>query len=253
MRPAAFDSRRRFSRLSPLVAGAADERDCFVPPLRLRARSCVTRTVYAARRTPCLLHLPITVDPPLKIETERLTLRRWRPGDAGALVAMHADPDVTAWLARGPMSFDEAEAVIARFEAHFDAHGFGVWAIERRADGALIGLCGLSREVRDEHPMAPCVEIMWRQARTSWGHGHVAEAAAAVLVDGFGRVGLGEIFAWTAAANQRSERVAQQLGMARQPMRDFEHPALPPGHALRPHVVFVAHATPVRPDDYVGA
>ncbi|MCR4465640.1 GNAT family N-acetyltransferase [Burkholderia sp. SCN-KJ] len=189
----------------------------------------------------------------MKIETERLTLRRWRPGDAGALAAMHADPDVTAWLARGPMSFDEAEAVIARFEAHFDTHGFGVWAIERRADGALIGLCGLSREVRDEHPMAPCVEIIWRQARASWGHGHVAEAAAAVLVDGFDRVGLGEIFAWTAAANQRSQRVAQQLGMARQPMRDFDHPALPPGHALRPHVVFVARATPVRPADYISA
>ncbi|WP_322026877.1 GNAT family N-acetyltransferase [Burkholderia sp. BCC1977] len=179
----------------------------------------------------------------MKIETERLTLRRWRPDDAGALAAMHADPDVTAWLARGPMSVEEAEATIARFEAHVDAHGFGVWAMERRADGALIGLCGLSREVRGEHPMAPCVEILWRQARSSWGHGHVAEAAAAALADGFGRVGLGEIFAWTAATNQRSQRVARQLGMARQPMRDFDHPALPQGHALQRHVVFAARAS----------
>ncbi|AOJ89692.1 GCN5 family acetyltransferase [Burkholderia sp. MSMB0856] len=189
---------------------------------------------------------------PVKIETERLTLRRWRPDDAGALAAMHADPDVTAWLARGPMSVDEAAATIVRFEAHFDAHGFGVWAIERRADGALIGLCGLSREVRDEHPMAPCIEIIWRQARSSWGHGHVGEAAAAVLVDGFGRIGLGEIFAWTAAANLRSRHVAQRLGMARQPLRDFDHPALPRGHALRQHVVFVKHATSVRLDGHVS-
>ncbi|MGU7839550.1 GNAT family N-acetyltransferase [Burkholderia sp. AW33-5] len=188
----------------------------------------------------------------MQIETERLTLRRWRPDDAGALAAMHADPDVTAWLARGPMSVDEAAETIVRFEAHFDAHGFGVWAIERRADGALIGLCGLSREVRDEHPMAPCVEIIWRQARASWGHGHVGEAAAAVLVDGFGRIGLGEIFAWTAAANLRSRRVAQRLGMARQPLRDFDHPALPRGHALRQHVVFVKHATSVRLDGHVS-
>ncbi|RKU04947.1 N-acetyltransferase [Burkholderia sp. Nafp2/4-1b] len=185
------------------------------------------------------------MNPPLKIETERLTLRRWRPDDADALAAMHAHPDVTAWLARGPMSVDEAQATIARFEAHFDAHGFGVWAIERRADGALTGLCGLSREVRDAHPMAPCVEILWRQARSSWGQGHVFEVAAAALTDGFSRIGLDEIFAWTAATNLRSQRVAERLGMQRQPMRDFDHPALPAGHTLRRHVVFVAHATRV--------
>ncbi|AFQ50137.1 GNAT family N-acetyltransferase [Burkholderia cepacia] len=190
---------------------------------------------------------------PLKIDTERLTLRRWRPDDAGALAAMHADPDVTAWLARGPMSADEAGGVIARFDTPFDAHGFGVWAIERRADGALIGLCGLSREVRREHPMAPCVEILWRQARSSWGHGHVAEAAAAVLADGFGRIGLDEIFAWTAATNLRSRCVAQRLGMLRQSARDFDHPALPEGHALRRHVVFVARAATVGFDGDVRA
>nr|WP_236872135.1 GNAT family N-acetyltransferase [Burkholderia stabilis] len=104
-----------------------------------------------------------------KIETERLTLRRWRPEDAAALAAMHAHPEVTAWLARGPMSVDEASDVIARFDAHFEAHGFGVWAVERRADATLIALCGLSHETRVTHPMTPCVEIMWRQAHHAWG------------------------------------------------------------------------------------
>ncbi|MDR0240837.1 MAG: GNAT family N-acetyltransferase [Burkholderia sp.] len=179
---------------------------------------------------------------PSKIETERLTLHRWRPADAGALSAMHADPDVTGWLARGPMSVDEASDVIARFEAHFDAHGFGVWAVERRADAMLIGLCGLSHEARAAHPMAPCVEIMWRQARDAWGQGYAVEAAAAALADGFGRAGLGEIFAWTADTNVRSRHVMERLGMLRQPARDFDHPALPDGHPLRRHVVYAARA-----------
>lgn len=112
---------------------------------------------------------------PSKIETERLTLRRWRPADVGALSAMHEDPDVTAWLARGPMSVDEASDAIARFDAHFDAHGFGPWAVERRADAMLIGVCGLSHEARATHPMAPCIEIIWRQARHAWGHGYAVE------------------------------------------------------------------------------
>ncbi|WP_241303003.1 GNAT family N-acetyltransferase [Burkholderia stabilis] len=176
-----------------------------------------------------------------KIETERLTLRRWRPEDAAALAAMHAHPEVTAWLARGPMSVDEASDVIARFDAHFEAHGFGVWAVERRADATLIALCGLSHETRVTHPMTPCVEIMWRQAHHAWGHGYIAEAAVAALADGFDRIGLGEIFAWTADTNLRSQHVMQRLGMQRQPARDFDHPALPEGHALRRHVVYVAH------------
>lgn len=179
---------------------------------------------------------------PSKIETARLTLRRWQPVDAGALSALHADSDVTAWLARGPMSVDEASDVIARFDAHFDAYGFCPWAVERRADGMLIGVCGLSHEVRATHPMAPCVEIMWRQARHAWGHGYVAEAAAAALADGFERIGLGEILAWTADTNLRSQHVMQRLGMQRQPARDFDHPALPEGHALRRHVVYAARA-----------
>ncbi|VWB15407.1 GNAT family N-acetyltransferase [Burkholderia lata] len=179
---------------------------------------------------------------PSKIETERLTLRRWRPADADALSAMHEDSDVTTWLARGPMSVDEASDVIARFDAHFDAHGFGPWAVERRVDAMLIGVCGLSREVRATHPMAPCVEIMWRLARHAWGQGYAAEAAAAALADGFDRIRLGEIFAWTADTNLRSQHVMQRLGMQRQPACDFDHPALPEGHALRRHVVYAARA-----------
>ncbi|MPV69134.1 GNAT family N-acetyltransferase [Burkholderia sp. BE17] len=185
---------------------------------------------------------------PLKIETERLTLRRWRSADAGALAAMHAHPDLTAWLARGPMSVDEASDVIARFEAHFDAHGFGTWAVVRRADTKLVGLCGLSHEVHTTHPMAQCIEIMWRQARHALGHGYIAEGAAAALVDGFDRIGLGKIFAWTADTNLRSQRVMQRLGMQRESACDFYHPALPEGHALRRHVVYVA-----RPGGDAGA
>lgn len=109
-------------------------------------------------------------------------------------------------------------------------------------DAMLIGVCGLSHEVRATYPMAPCVEITWRLARHAWGQGYAAEAAAAALVDGFDRIGLGEIFAWTADTNLRSQHVMQRLGMQRQPARDFDHPALPEGHALRRHVVYAVRA-----------
>ncbi|PCE32836.1 GNAT family N-acetyltransferase [Burkholderia ubonensis subsp. mesacidophila] len=181
----------------------------------------------------------------LEIATERLTLRRWRPDDADAFAAMHADAEVTAWLARGPMTVADARADIDRFDVHFDAHGFGLLAVERKVDRVLIGLCGLHQENRDGHPLAPCVEIAWRQARAAWGRGYMSEAASAALADGFQRIGLTDIFAWTADANHRSQRLMQRIGMQRQPMLDFDHPALADGHPLRRHVVYVArpHAT----------
>ncbi|WP_080427597.1 GNAT family N-acetyltransferase [Burkholderia ubonensis] len=106
----------------------------------------------------------------------------------------------------------------------------------------LIGLCGRHHEKWDGHPLAPCVEIAWRQARAAWGHGYMNEAASCVLADGFQRIGLADIFAWTTDANLRSQRLMQRIGMQRQPMRDFDHPALAGGHPLRRHVVYVARS-----------
>lgn len=130
----------------------------------------------------------------MKIVTERLTLRRWRPDDAASFAALHS-AEMTAWLARGPMTAAEARDDIERFDAHFDEHGFGPWAVERRVDVALIGLCGLRQVSGAGHPMAPCVDIAWRQAHAAWGQGYMAEAASAALADGFRRIGLAEIFA----------------------------------------------------------
>ena len=47
-----------------------------------------------------------------------------------------------------------------------------------------------------------------------------------------------EIIAYTVPANLASQRVMARLGMRRDPGRDFELPALPEGHAFRPHLVF---------------
>jgi len=59
--------------------------------------------------------------------------------------------------------------------------------LRKKNDGSLIGLCGLRKALWADHPLTPCTEIAWRQARESWGHGYMTEAAIASLGDGFQR------------------------------------------------------------------
>ncbi len=169
------------------------------------------------------------------IETERLILRDWREEDVQPFAAMNADPDVMRHFP-ATMTADESAALARACQAHIDANGFGLWAVERQADGAFLGFTGL-RRVAPENPMAPAVEIAWRLARHAWGDGYASEAARAVLAFGFER-GLAEIVSFTATENERSQAVMRRIGMTRAADRDFDHPAVPEGHRLRPHVVY---------------
>ena len=101
----------------------------------------------------------------------------------------------------------------------------------------MIGVVGLSN-LRFALPFAPAVEAAWRLARPYWGQGYAYEAARAAIDDGFSRLVLGEIVAFTAPANRASRRVMEKLGMTYDPADDFDHPRLPEGHPLRRHVLY---------------
>ena len=175
-----------------------------------------------------------------RLETERLTLRRWRNEDLAPAAAINADPEVMAWIGAGPMTFEDSVAYLTRNDAGFDSDGFGIWAVERKDDHSLIGFAGLRRFERPRHPLASCIEAAWRFARNVWGNGYATEAARAAFIDGFNRCGIATITSWTPVVNVRSQRVMQRIGMTRRPDRDFDAPSLPAGHRLRPHVVFTA-------------
>lgn len=170
------------------------------------------------------------------IATERLGLRRWRDADREPFAAMSADPAVMEFFP-APLSPEEANAFIDRIEAHWDAHGFGNYALEERATGAFVGLTGLF-EVFPEAHFAPSVEIGWRLAQPFWGQGYAREAASAVIDAAFAEHDFPEIVAFTAVPNLRSSGLMQRLGMSRDPADDFDHPAVPEGHPLRRHVLY---------------
>jgi RimJ/RimL family protein N-acetyltransferase len=172
------------------------------------------------------------------LTTDRLMLRRWRDSDREPFAALNADPEVMRHFP-STRTRAESDAMVDRLDAAIEADGFGLWAVERRDTAAFLGFVGLSRPSFDP-VLDRQVEIGWRLAREAWGQGFATEAAREVVRFAFDASGadLPALISFTATTNEPSRRVMRRLGMTHDPADDFEHPALPPGHELRPHVLY---------------
>jgi ribosomal-protein-alanine N-acetyltransferase len=168
------------------------------------------------------------------MRTQRLLLREWRDDDRTPFAALNADPRVMEHMPQ-LLSRADSDAFVDRIRAHFDTHGYGLFALE--AAGAFIGFVGLQHVPFDAH-FTPAVEIGWRLAHDAWGNGYASEAAREVLRYGFADQKLSEIVSITIAANQRSWHVMERLGMTRRSEDDFDHPRLADRHPLRRHVLY---------------
>jgi RimJ/RimL family protein N-acetyltransferase len=168
--------------------------------------------------------------------TARLRLRGWREQDLAPFAALNADPRVMEHFP-GTLDRAESDALVTHFQAHFDRHGFGFWAVEVPGVAPFVGFVGLAVPSFQAH-FTPCVEVWWRLAAEFWGRGYASEAAASALAFGFDTLALAEIVSFTVPGNLRSRRVMGRLGMTRSANDDFEHPGFPPGHPIRPHVLY---------------
>lgn len=170
------------------------------------------------------------------ITTDRLILRSWRDTDLPLVADISSDPEVMRFFFH-LRTREQSDAWVARTQAHIDQHGFGIWAIEAPGVSPLIGFVGLS-VVPDFIPCAPAVEGVWTLGREFWRRGYCVEAARAAFDDGFNRLELREIVAFTAASNRPSQAVMRALDMKHDEDGDFIHPRVPQGHPLAPHVLY---------------
>lgn len=180
-----------------------------------------------------------------ELNTPRLTLRRWRDADREPFAALNGDSLVMEYFP-DCLTRQQSDELIERIEAGFEQHGYGLWALQVRATGELIGFTGLEAPSFDAH-FTPAVEIGWRLARSAWGNGYATEGARASLAFGFEQAGLAEIVSFTSTTNRRSRAVMERIGMTHDPSDDFDHPDLPEGHRLRRHVLYRITAPTHRP------
>lgn len=171
-----------------------------------------------------------------RLESERLVLRSWRAEeDLAPFHAVCCDPAVMATL--GPvMSRAEVAALIARMQGIEAEHGHCFWAMVRRADDRLIGWCGAIRG--SVGPIVGKAELGWRMATDCWGSGYATEAARMTLAWLFANRDDDAAYAITNADNRASRAVMERIGMRYLEGGDFDHPKVPEGDPLRPHVTY---------------
>ena len=172
-------------------------------------------------------------------ETRRLRLRTWTRADLGEFVRVTNTPAVMRWL--GGLQDEAAyNAAFDRIERYQRDYGHTLWIVERKADGELLGFCGLKR-VNSEGAKNPGdMEVGWRLREDAWGQGIAKEAAIASLDLAFSRFAVPHVVAFTVAGNTASWGLMERLGMTRRPDLDYYDPRF--GPELNPTITYAIEA-----------
>ncbi|MGM9482713.1 GNAT family N-acetyltransferase [Roseateles sp. NT4] len=143
------------------------------------------------------------------LDTERLSLREFTPLDAPFLLRLVNEP---GWIRNindpGVRSVDDALAwAEGRLFKAYRELGHGFWALERRADGVLVGMCGLFKR-----PALPEPDLGYALLAEHEGQGYAVEAARACVAHAKAAWGWPVLMAITAVDNAPSVALLGKLG-----------------------------------------
>ena len=150
---------------------------------------------------------------PTTIQTQRLTLRFFEPGDAPALFAIFSDSAVVQYWSSG--EWDDMSHATTMIAETLDAYksGDGVrLAVILTETGELVGQVNLYHMF---HENRRC-ELGYAMNRAHWGHGYVTEALEAAMEYAFGALNLNRIEADIDPRNDVSEKVLRRLGFKKE-------------------------------------
>ena len=146
------------------------------------------------------------------LETARLRLRAMQPSDIDDLLLIFTDPKVMAAFECPPFDRQQMAQWLQRNLDHQAQYGTGLFSVILKADGALVGDCGL--EVM-EVDGAQVAELGYDFRSDTWNQGLATEAATAVRDYAFHVLRLPQLISLIRTGNRGSQRVAEKIGMQR--------------------------------------
>jgi RimJ/RimL family protein N-acetyltransferase len=148
-----------------------------------------------------------------ELTTSRLSLRRPTARDLDAILAIHRDPATCIHNPSDALtSRVGAEERYARWDALWQARGYGYWTVRERDASPVLGFCGVK-------PMdlagRPILNLFYRFAPAAWGQGFATEAATAVVGWSVSAVPELPLIARVRPENLPSQHVALRAGLRR--------------------------------------
>lgn len=170
---------------------------------------------------------PLPTTAPL-LETDRLRLRPYRADDLAVLHAIWSDPGVYGPLGAEPATRQDAWMRLLRYGGLWSMLGYGYWAVEHKASGAMIGDIGYADFMRDMQPsLEGMPEMGWVLASSAHGKGYASEALAAISAWGRRHFGAHRDCCVISPDNAASIRVAEKGGFVQAYASSLlEHPVL---------------------------
>lgn len=143
-----------------------------------------------------------------RIETKRLILRGFEEEDLDAYAEMCSDSDVMRYIGAGiTLSRAESWRSMAMIIGHWYLRGYGLWAVEERQTGEMIGRIGCWKP---EGWVG--LEVGWMLRKASWRRGFATEAAKVAMDYAFANLPYSRVISLILPENLPSQRLALRLG-----------------------------------------
>ena len=145
-----------------------------------------------------------------------MSLREFKLADLEYFLAFFGDPEASQHVG-GPSAVEDTWRRMLAGSALWPLTGVGMWAVERRSDGAMIGHLGFFDFLRDCEPsIAGNAEMGWILAPGAHGQGYASEACSAILAWFDENFANQPIWALISPGNEPSMKLAAKLGFVRQ-------------------------------------
>ena len=152
-----------------------------------------------------------------RLETERLVLREFRRDDLDALAATLGDIEVVRHLTGEPINREDSLRRLFMAVGQWPLIGMGMWAVERKSDGKLVGHVGFFDMEREMVPsLLGLPEMGWIFDTSVHGQGIAREACETALDWLDAAHGPIEVPAIISVDNSASLKLAEKLGFVRE-------------------------------------
>ena len=165
-------------------------------------------------------------------ETKNLFIRKFRETDLHDIQRMLANPAVMVYSGLSPFAIEQTrEWLLGHMDHYSEVSPLGVFALEFKDSGEVIGYCGLEELPEN---ITQAIEVTVGLEPGHWGKGYALEAASAMIDYALNECGITRLVAVIHRDNQAAQHLVEKCGFQQEKELAIE--------GVGPHILFALEA-----------